>query len=201
MTEKTFVTRPGLGRGDTNAELSTLVAVLRHHATHFPDDTAITFLVDGESKKDVVSFGELDRRARAIAMIVSEHAKPGDRALLLFPPGMNYITAFFGALYAGVIAGTAVIYLIYTLIVAEWRKKFQRATIDAFQESARKFNDAMNNVESVKNFTNETYEFNRYDKSMTDAENASVRDDMSALAFGVGQGFLYRISLIVLMVM
>lgn len=104
MTEQPFVTRPGLGRGDTTADLPTLVAVLRHHAKHFADERAITFLVDGENKEDSVTYAELDRRARAIAVQILEHAQPGDRALLLFPPGMNYITAFFGSLYAGVIA-------------------------------------------------------------------------------------------------
>ncbi len=104
MTQQPFVTRPGLGRGDTSAELPTLVSIVRHHAEHFPDDTAITFLIDGDSKKDVITYGELDRRARAIAALILQRAKPGDRALLLFPPGMHYITAFFGALYAGVIA-------------------------------------------------------------------------------------------------
>jgi len=104
MTEQPFVTRPGLGRGDTSAELPTLVAIVRHHAKHFPEDEAFTFLVDGDSKRDTITYAELDRRARAIAALIRKNAEPGDRALLLFPPGTDYITSFFGALYAGVIA-------------------------------------------------------------------------------------------------
>jgi len=51
-----------------------------------------------------VNYGELDRRARAVAVRLRDLAAPGDRALLLYPPGLDYITGFFGCLYAGVIA-------------------------------------------------------------------------------------------------
>jgi len=50
-----------------------------------------------------LSYGELDQRARSVAAVVQQLAKPGDRALLLYPPGLEFITAFFGCLYAGMI--------------------------------------------------------------------------------------------------
>ncbi|HEY8208949.1 MAG TPA: amino acid adenylation domain-containing protein [Myxococcaceae bacterium] len=49
------------------------------------------------------TFAELDERARAIAVGLLEKGAPGDRALLLYPPGMAYVEAFFGAIYAGMI--------------------------------------------------------------------------------------------------
>lgn len=50
------------------------------------------------------SYAEIDRRARLVAARLVEHAKSGDRALLLFAPGLDFVAAFFGCLYAGVIA-------------------------------------------------------------------------------------------------
>ncbi len=47
---------------------------------------------------------DLDRRARAIAVQLRAHCVPGDRALLVFPAGLDFLTSFFGCLYAGVIA-------------------------------------------------------------------------------------------------
>ena len=50
------------------------------------------------------SFAEVDRRARAIAAVLAERGFAGERALMLYPPGLDFIAAFFGCLYAGVIA-------------------------------------------------------------------------------------------------
>ncbi|HZM82448.1 MAG TPA: MupA/Atu3671 family FMN-dependent luciferase-like monooxygenase [Candidatus Limnocylindrales bacterium] len=50
------------------------------------------------------SYSDLDRRARAIAAVLGQRCDAGDRALLLMPPGLDYVAAFFGCLYAGVIA-------------------------------------------------------------------------------------------------
>jgi len=82
----------------------TLVALLRHRAATQPDAKAYTFLEDGEREAGTLTFSELDRRARAIAVRLLRSIAPGDRALLLHPPGLDYVPAFFGCLYAGVVA-------------------------------------------------------------------------------------------------
>ncbi len=64
---------------------------------------AFTFLVDGETEERHVTFGELDREAVGLACKLQSLAKPGDRVLLLFDPGIEYIWAFFGSIYAGMI--------------------------------------------------------------------------------------------------
>ena len=67
-------------------------------------DPAYRFLVDGEEEELELSFAELDRRSRAIAAWLGARGLQGERALLLFPAGLDFICAFFGCLYAGVIA-------------------------------------------------------------------------------------------------
>lgn len=86
------------------ARCSTLVDVLCWRAAVHPERTAYTFLQDGGALEVNVTFAELDRRARAIAVLLAELGVEGERALLLLPSGIEYITAFFGCLYAGVIA-------------------------------------------------------------------------------------------------
>jgi acyl-CoA synthetase (AMP-forming)/AMP-acid ligase II len=83
---------------------STLVELLQNRALHRPDHLAYTFLDDGEVEGDRHTFGTLDRRARAIAVALRKQCEPGDRVLMLYPPGLDYTAAFFGCLYAGVIA-------------------------------------------------------------------------------------------------
>lgn len=83
---------------------STLVELLRSRALDHPGQTAHTFLVDGEFEEVSVTYGELDRQARSIASRLQSLKFVGERALLLYPPGLEYLSAFFGCLYAGVIA-------------------------------------------------------------------------------------------------
>ena len=83
---------------------SNLVELLRHRARCQPDDIGFTYLVDGENQQVHLSYGELDRQARAIGAWLEGQDLVGQRALLLYPAGLEFIAAFFGCLYAGVIA-------------------------------------------------------------------------------------------------
>jgi len=66
--------------------------------------TAFAFLNDGETDEIKITYAELDRQAQAIAAWLQAHGFQGQRALLLYPPGLEFISAFFGCLYAGVVA-------------------------------------------------------------------------------------------------
>ncbi|MEK7327454.1 MAG: fatty acyl-AMP ligase, partial [Chloroflexota bacterium] len=85
-------------------EPATLVELLRRRALRQPDRRVYTFLVDGEAEEVHLTYEELDRRARRIAAVLQSHKATGERALLLYPPGLDYIAGFFGCLYAGVVA-------------------------------------------------------------------------------------------------
>ncbi|WP_394831334.1 AMP-binding protein [Pendulispora rubella] len=82
----------------------TLGAILQWRARQQPDDTAYIYLKGGELDEIGVTYGELDRQARTVAAALQGTCRPGDRAILLYPPGLEFIAAFFGCLYAGVIA-------------------------------------------------------------------------------------------------
>ena len=82
----------------------TLMDALLYRAEHQPDDLAYLYLEDGESIEIPNTFGELDRRVRAFAAHLQTIVKPGDRALLLYPTGLEFIIAYLGCLYADVIA-------------------------------------------------------------------------------------------------
>lgn len=89
---------------ETIPHSSTLVDLLRWRATHQFDQSAYTFLSNGESQEAALNYGGLDRQARAIAALLQSITTRGERALLLYPPGLEFIAGFFGCLYAGVIA-------------------------------------------------------------------------------------------------
>jgi acyl-CoA synthetase (AMP-forming)/AMP-acid ligase II/acyl carrier protein len=85
-------------------QCSTLVELLRHRAAQDPDRTALTFLADADTIKGSLTYAQLDHKARAIAAMLQARGLTGQRALLVYPPGLDYITAFFGCLYAGTVA-------------------------------------------------------------------------------------------------
>jgi len=82
----------------------TLVEILQSKTLYQPDKKAFTFLLDGEAEETSITYRELDLQARAIATRLQDLGASGDRALLIYPPGLEFIAAFFGCLYAGVVA-------------------------------------------------------------------------------------------------
>jgi myxalamid-type polyketide synthase MxaE and MxaD len=85
-------------------KLSTLVDILRHHASQIPDKEAYLFLEEGEREGRRVSFAELEHRSRAIAMRLHRELAIGSRVLLLCPSSLEFVEAFLGCLYAGMVA-------------------------------------------------------------------------------------------------
>src|SRR5262245_46539869 len=87
-------------------QVETLVDLLRWRAADQPDQDAYSFLVDGETQEVRITYGELDAQARALAARLQEWERKGSqaddaaghgrRALMVFPPGMEFIGAFFG---------------------------------------------------------------------------------------------------------
>ncbi|WP_040795490.1 fatty acyl-AMP ligase [Nocardia higoensis] len=78
--------------------------ILRRRAAARPTGTAYVFLDDHGAEVAALTYAELERRVRAVAGRLAGAAAPGERALLLFPPGLDFIVAFFACLYTGVIA-------------------------------------------------------------------------------------------------
>jgi len=81
----------------------TFVDILRRRWEEHPDRSAYFFL-GRDGKESQISYGELGRRARAVAVLLRQHCGTGDRVLLLYPPGLYYVIGFYGCLCAGVIA-------------------------------------------------------------------------------------------------
>jgi acyl-CoA synthetase (AMP-forming)/AMP-acid ligase II len=85
-------------------EFSTLVEILRWRALRQPELRIYTFLFDGEAEGDHLTHAGLDSRARSIGALLQSYRAGGERALLLYPAGLEFIAAFFGCLYGGVVA-------------------------------------------------------------------------------------------------
>lgn len=83
-----------------------LVDLLTTHASQQPERTAYRYLVTGDCDGEIqdISYGHLARRSRAVAAWLQERGLAGSRALLLYPPGLEFICGYLGCLSAGVVA-------------------------------------------------------------------------------------------------
>jgi acyl-CoA synthetase (AMP-forming)/AMP-acid ligase II len=81
-----------------------LVALLARRAADQGDDRAYIFVSDRGTEEAALTFRQLHDASRALASRLTVVAQPGERATLVFPPGIEFIVAFFGCLMAGIIA-------------------------------------------------------------------------------------------------
>ncbi|MBP2658534.1 MAG: Long-chain-fatty-acid--CoA ligase [Firmicutes bacterium] len=89
---------------DSVEKVSSLIELLQYRTLGNPEKRIYTFLTNGETEESYLTYRELDLRARAVGAFLQSINLKGERALLLYPAGLDYIVAFMGCLYAGVIA-------------------------------------------------------------------------------------------------
>ena len=81
---------------------TTMVDVLQNHAQQRAQKVAMTFL--GHDQQPSLTYGQLDTKAKAFAAWMQQHQLQNHRALLLLPPGLDFVVSFLGCLYAKVVA-------------------------------------------------------------------------------------------------
>ncbi|MBK9358134.1 MAG: AMP-binding protein [Bacteroidales bacterium] len=125
----------------------TLPEIIQTRAIHTPDETAYIFLRDGEDDEEKISYGELFRTATGIAGKLAGISAKGERALMLFPPGLEFVKALYGCFFAGIIAVPAYaprknrsLERIKTLVV-DSGSTVVLCTSDIFQSFERSFSD------------------------------------------------------------
>lgn len=83
---------------------TTWLQVLEQRTALHPERQGYCFTSDGENQEAGLTYAELDRQARTVAARLQALCLPGSRAILLYPPGLEFISGLFGCWYAGIIA-------------------------------------------------------------------------------------------------
>lgn len=85
--------------------MKTISDILIERSKNQPSQLAYVFLEHKEHNSRIsLTYAELEEKAKEIAVKLQNITNPGDSALLLYPPGLEYIVAFFGCLFAGIVA-------------------------------------------------------------------------------------------------
>ncbi|MDJ0685727.1 MAG: ABC transporter ATP-binding protein/permease [Alphaproteobacteria bacterium] len=101
--------------------------------------------------------------------------------------------------FAAITLTTIVSYIAYTLIVTEWRLKFRRRMNEEDAQANTKAIDSLLNYETVKYFSAEAHEADRYDRSLQGYERAAVRSISSLSVVNIGQGLIISTGLVAVM--
>jgi len=109
--------------------------------------------------------------------------------------------ALYNVWFAAVTFVTIGGYILFTVLVTEWRTKFRREMNTRDSEANTKAIDSLLNYETVKYFNNEEHEARRFDRALQAYERAAVRSSTSLSALNVGQGAVIALGLIAVMVM
>ncbi len=94
-----------------------------------------------------------------------------------------------------------VVYLVFTVLVTEWRMDIRRRANELDAKANTRAIDSLLNYETVKYFNNEEYEANRYDESLRKFEAADVKNEASLGILNIGQSLVIAIAVTSLMVL
>ncbi|WP_341895489.1 ABC transporter ATP-binding protein/permease [Ferrovibrio terrae] len=105
----------------------------------------------------------------------------------------------YGWTFAVITVATIGGYILYTLAITEWRTKYRRQMNDEDTRANTRAIDSLLNYETVKYFTNEAHEADRYDDAMMRYERAAVKSQTTLAYLNLGQGAIIAVGLIAVM--
>jgi ABC-type transport system involved in Fe-S cluster assembly fused permease/ATPase subunit len=107
----------------------------------------------------------------------------------------------YDSVFALITTGTILLYIIYTLLVTEWRMRFRRTMNDMDSQANNQAVDSLLNYETVKYFNNEAFELRQYDNKLARWEHSAVRNQISLSVLNIGQGVIIAVGLTSLMLL
>ncbi|MDH5600623.1 MAG: ABC transporter ATP-binding protein/permease [Gammaproteobacteria bacterium] len=104
------------------------------------------------------------------------------------------------AKFALITFSTVSIYIVFTLLVTEWRMHYRHKMNALDSTSNGQAVDSLINYETVKYFNNENFEVNRYDSTLSEWENSAVKSQTSMSILNFGQGAIIAVGLTFIMI-
>jgi ATP-binding cassette subfamily B protein len=103
---------------------------------------------------------------------------------------LAYLVTHYDIWFTVITVTALVLYIIFTVMVTDWRTHFRRTMNDLDSKANTKAIDSLLNYETVKYFSNEDYEAKRYDEGLQNFESAAVRSQTSLSLLNTGQSFI-----------
>lgn len=111
------------------------------------------------------------------------------------------LLAQFSWRYLAVVLLSIALYVLFSIVVTEWRTRFVRESNELDSRSNTRAVDSLLNYETVKYFGNEDFEAERYDQDLAQWEQARLKNRLSLAALNAGQAFIIAAAVTAMMVM
>lgn len=111
------------------------------------------------------------------------------------------LLAYYDSIFAVITTGTILLYIVYTLLITEWRMRFRRAMNEMDSQANNQAIDSLLNYETVKYFNNEAFEVGQYDRQLAGWETSAIRNQTSLSVLNIGQGVIIAAGLTALMLL
>jgi ABC-type transport system involved in Fe-S cluster assembly fused permease/ATPase subunit len=105
----------------------------------------------------------------------------------------------YGITFAAITLISVVLYVAFSMVTTDWRTRFVREAAQADSQASTISIDSLLNYETVKYFTNEDFEANRYDKSLQKWEQAKRKNRLSLLSLNTGQALIISVAMTIMM--
>ena len=107
----------------------------------------------------------------------------------------------YDSIFAIITTSTILLYILYTLVITEWRMRFRRTMNNMDSQANNQAIDSLLNYETVKYFNNEHYELQRYDDTLSKWETSAIKNQTSLSLLNMGQGAIIATGLTILMLL
>ena len=137
---------------------------------------------------------DIERGTRGISSLVSYTLFSILPTIVEITLVLGYLSFQYDIWFSGITVVALATYIIFTILITEWRTHFRRTMNDLDSKASTKAIDSLLNYETVKYFGNEEYEASRYDHGLQKYERAAVRSQTSLTLLNTGQSLIIAIA-------
>ncbi|MEY3570794.1 MAG: ABCB family ABC transporter ATP-binding protein/permease [Burkholderiaceae bacterium] len=137
---------------------------------------------------------DIERGTRGISSLVSYTLFSILPTIVEITLVLGYLSFQYDIWFSGITVVALATYIIFTILITEWRTHFRRTMNDLDSKASTKAIDSLLNYETVKYFGNEEYEARRYDQGLQNYERAAVRSQTSLTLLNTGQSLIIAIA-------
>jgi ATP-binding cassette subfamily B protein len=142
---------------------------------------------------------DIERGTRGISSLVSYTLYSIVPTLVEFALIIGILLVKYDVWFAGITVVALITYIVFTIVVTEWRTHFRRTMNELDSKANVKAIDSLLNYETVKYFGNEDYEARRYDQSMESWKRAAIRSQTSLSLLNTGQSAIIALAVTAMM--
>lgn len=142
---------------------------------------------------------DIERGTRAIQSLVSYSLYNIFPTIIEFVLVLGYFAFFYDFIFAAITLAALIVYIVFTIIVTEWRTHLRRTMNDMDSRANQKAIDSLLNYETVKYFGNESFEARRYDESLIRYQSAAIKSQQSLAFLNLGQQAIIAVGLVLIL--